>query len=158
MINCISCGKPPTLVSHPGHAELPWAGPEDVLAELQRREGISGIDEKAPGSSCRGRSIVRLMPNWMPNCIFCRIVRGEIPSRKLYEDDECSRFTTSIRSRPVHFLMIPKEHVGVDDGLEDAHRDVLGKMMVLAPQLAREQGSRTAFVDRQHRAGGHGRK
>lgn len=80
-----------------------------------------------------------------PNCLFCRIARGEIPSRKVYEDDEILAFHDINPAAPVHFLMIPKRHLG---SLVDTHAaDValLGRMLVLAPQLAREQGCANGF-------------
>ena len=46
-----------------------------------------------------------------PNCIFCKIVEGKIPSRKVYEDDEILAFHDIHPWAPVHFLMIPKQHI-----------------------------------------------
>ena len=79
------------------------------------------------------------------NCVFCRIVRGEIPSRKIYEDDEVLAFHDIHPLAPVHFLMIPKSHVPSMMDLEERDRDVFGKIMVLAPKLAREQGAQEGF-------------
>ena len=79
------------------------------------------------------------------NCVFCRIVRGEIPSRKIYEDDEVLAFHDIHPLAPVHFLMIPKSHVPSMMDLEERDRDVFGKIMVLAPRLAREQGAPDGF-------------
>ena len=74
------------------------------------------------------------------SCIFCRIARGEIPSRKVYEDEEIFAFHDINPSAPVHFLMIPKKHIPslAQVGAEDAA--LLGRMMALAPKLALEQG------------------
>lgn len=74
------------------------------------------------------------------SCIFCRIARGEIPSRKVYEDEEIFAFHDINPSAPVHFLMIPKKHIPslARVAVEDAA--LLGRMMVLAPKLALEQG------------------
>ena len=80
-----------------------------------------------------------------PNCIFCKIVRGDIPSRKLYEDQDVLAFHDINPLAGVHFLMIPKDHVKSMMELEERHREVMGKMMVLAPKLAREQGSQEGF-------------
>ena len=79
------------------------------------------------------------------DCVFCRIVRGEIPSRKIYEDDEVLAFHDIHPLAPVHFLMIPKSHVPSMMDLEERDRDVFGKIMVLAPKLAREQGAQEGF-------------
>jgi histidine triad (HIT) family protein len=79
------------------------------------------------------------------NCIFCRIVRGEIPSRKVYEDNEVLAFHDINPLAPVHFLMIPKQHVASMMDLEEGDRDWFGKIMVLVPKLAREQGAEDGF-------------
>lgn len=46
-----------------------------------------------------------------PNCLFCRIIKGEIPSRKVYEDDEVFAFHDIHPGAPIHFLMVPKKHI-----------------------------------------------
>jgi histidine triad (HIT) family protein len=79
------------------------------------------------------------------DCIFCRIGRGEIPSRKVHEDDEILAFHDIHPSAPVHFLIIPKLHL---ENLYDAdlrHQQLLGRMLGLAGQLAREQGCDDGF-------------
>jgi histidine triad (HIT) family protein len=75
------------------------------------------------------------------DCIFCKIVRGEIPSRKVYEDDEILGFHDINPVAPTHFMLIPKKHIEslTDVGPDDA--GVLGRIMVLTGRLAREQGS-----------------
>ena len=80
-----------------------------------------------------------------PNCIFCKIVTGQIPSRKVYEDDELLGFHDIAPWAPVHFLLIPKRHVAslYDTGDDDA--PLLGKMLALAPRLARENGAVNGF-------------
>lgn len=79
------------------------------------------------------------------DCIFCRIVRGEIPSRKVYEDDEVLAFHDINPVAQVHFLMIPKAHVESMAALEARHEAVMGRLMVLAGRLASEQGSPDGF-------------
>lgn len=81
----------------------------------------------------------------MENCIFCRIVRGEIPSRKVYEDDAVLAFHDINPVAPVHLLVIPKVHVESMAHLDASHEAVMGKIMVLAHRLAREQGSHGGF-------------
>ncbi len=78
--------------------------------------------------------------NASPDCLFCKIVAGQIPSRKVYEDDELYAFHDINPWAPVHFLVIPKLHIPSMAQLEAGHAALLGKMMVLAPQLALEQG------------------
>ena len=91
--------------------------------------------------------------NHDPNCIFCKIVAGQIPSRKVYEDDELFAFHDIAPWAPVHFLIIPKEHIATLYDTGDEHAAMLGRMMALAPRLARELGVRERFPGRhQHRA------
>jgi histidine triad (HIT) family protein len=79
------------------------------------------------------------------NCIFCKIVRGEIPSRKVYEDDEVLAFHDINPVAPVHFIMVPKQHLVSLMEAESRHEALLGRMMVLAPKLAKEQGLDNGF-------------
>ena len=79
------------------------------------------------------------------NCIFCKIVRGEIPSRKVYEDDEVLAFHDINPLAPVHFMMVPKEHIPSMAELTDAHQRLMGKIITLAPRLAKEQGCSAGF-------------
>ncbi len=79
------------------------------------------------------------------NCVFCKIVKGEIPSRKVYEDDDILAFHDIHPVAQVHFMLIPKEHVESLDQVQVRHQTVLGKMMLLASRLAREQGSPDGF-------------
>jgi histidine triad (HIT) family protein len=81
----------------------------------------------------------------LENCIFCKIVKGEIPSRKVYEDDEVLAFHDIHPAAPVHFMLIPKDHVDSLAHVKDSHKGVLGKMMLLAHRLAAEQGSPDGF-------------
>ncbi len=81
----------------------------------------------------------------MDGCIFCKIARGEIPSRKVYEDDSVLAFHDIHPVAPVHFLVIPKEHVESLASAEERHAALLGRMMYLAPRLAQEQGSDDGF-------------
>lgn len=81
----------------------------------------------------------------MENCIFCKIVTGAIPSKKVYEDDELLAFHDIAPVAPVHFMIIPKQHVDSMAHLEDRHREVVGKLMLTAGRLAREQGLSEGF-------------
>ena len=75
-----------------------------------------------------------------PDCIFCKIIAGQIPSRKVYEDDEVFAFHDIHPSAPVHFLMVPKVHLPSLVQAQPAHAALLGRMLLLAPGLAQEQG------------------
>ena len=74
------------------------------------------------------------------NCIFCKIVSGQIPSRKAYEDDEMLAFFDINPAAPVHMLVIPKLHIETLADCETKHQDLVGRMVALAPRIAREQG------------------
>lgn len=75
-----------------------------------------------------------------PNCLFCKIVAGKIPSRVVYQDDELFVFHDIHPWAPVHFLMIPKAHIASMAQLTDADAGLMGRMMVLAPKLALQEG------------------
>jgi histidine triad (HIT) family protein len=74
------------------------------------------------------------------SCVFCKIAAGEIPSQKLYEDDELLAFEDINPVAPVHFLVIPKQHVATLDDVDEAHAQMLGRMLVVAANLARDKG------------------
>ena len=77
----------------------------------------------------------------MDNCIFCKIARGEIPSKKVYEDEEILGFHDINPQAPVHFMLMPKKHIAslADATMEDA--GMLGRLLALSGRVAREQGS-----------------
>jgi histidine triad (HIT) family protein len=79
------------------------------------------------------------------DCIFCKIARGEIPARKVYEDDDVLAFHDIHPQAPVHFMLIPKRHIAslAEAAMDDAA--VLGRIMALTGRLAREQGSPDGF-------------
>lgn len=74
------------------------------------------------------------------SCIFCRIISGKIPSRKVYEDEELFAFHDIQPWAPVHFLLVPKLHIASMAQLGPEHERLMGRMMVLAAKLAMEQG------------------
>jgi histidine triad (HIT) family protein len=77
-----------------------------------------------------------------PNCIFCKIVAGQIPSKKVYEDEEIFAFHDINPWAPVHFLIIPKAHIPSMAQVESEHQALLGRILLLAPKLALAQGAR----------------
>jgi histidine triad (HIT) family protein len=81
----------------------------------------------------------------MTDCIFCKIARGEIQSKKVYEDDELFAFHDIHPVAPVHFMLIPKLHVASLMEADGSHAALLGKMLLLAPRLAKEQGLDNGF-------------
>ena len=80
-----------------------------------------------------------------PQCIFCKIVEGKIPSRKVFEDDELLVFHDVAPWAPVHVLVIPKEHVATMYELQASHAPLLGRMLSMAPDLMRELGVTNGF-------------
>jgi histidine triad (HIT) family protein len=79
------------------------------------------------------------------DCLFCKIVRGEIPSRKVYEDADMLAFHDIHPLAPVHFMIIPKQHIASLAECDESHQAILGKILAKAPRLAREQGSTDGF-------------
>ena len=81
----------------------------------------------------------------MNDCIFCKIVAGQIPCKKVYEDDDMLAFHDINPLAPVHFMIIPKKHVDSLSQVGEEDVPVLGKMLAKAASLAREQGSPDGF-------------
>ena len=81
----------------------------------------------------------------MSDCVFCRIVRGEIPCRKVYEDDDILAFHDANPVAPVHFLVIPKTHIASLYDCVPDHERFLGRILAVAGGLAREQGAKDGF-------------
>ena len=76
----------------------------------------------------------------MNDCIFCKIIAGDIPTKKIYEDEEMLAFNDIRPQAPVHFLLIPKKHIAslLDAETEDA--PMLGRLLLKAKELAAELG------------------
>jgi len=79
------------------------------------------------------------------NCIFCKIVAGVIPANKLYEDDQLIAFHDIHPAAPVHFMIVPKEHIVSLAEANQRHEQLLGRILLLAPILAKEQGLNDGF-------------
>ena len=75
-----------------------------------------------------------------PNCLFCKIVAKKIPSRTVFEDDEFYAFHDIHPWAPVHFLIIPKRHIPSMAHLGADDVGLMGRMMVLVPKLAMQEG------------------
>jgi histidine triad (HIT) family protein len=76
----------------------------------------------------------------MDNCLFCKIVRNEIPSSKVYEDDKVLAFNDIDPKAPTHILIIPKKHIASIAALEDEDCDLAAHIIRTAKQLAVSQG------------------
>ncbi len=76
----------------------------------------------------------------MDDCIFCQIVQKKIPSTIIYEDKDLLAFKDINPIDKIHFLIVPKEHIVNLMECKDRHKDILSKMLLLAPKLAVENG------------------
>lgn len=74
------------------------------------------------------------------NCIFCRIVGGEIPSTKVYGDDNFLAFKDINPAAPVHLLVVPKKHIARLSEAKAEDAALLGQLMLTVGHIAREQG------------------
>ena len=81
----------------------------------------------------------------MSDCLFCKIIAGEIPSKTVYEDDLCFAFWDIAPKAPVHVLLIPKQHVTSLNHLDDSNLASVQAMIVKAPDIAREMGLNEGF-------------
>jgi histidine triad (HIT) family protein len=80
-----------------------------------------------------------------PTCVFCKIVKGEIPTKKFYEDDDIFAFADIHPIAALHALVIPKKHIAKLSDATQQDAALLGKMMVVAGQIACENGSPDGF-------------
>ena len=78
--------------------------------------------------------------NGMSDCIFCKIIAGEIPSKKLYEDDDVLAFWDISPQAPVHFLVVPKKHISMPVDIGETDDKVMGKVLRIGAHIAKEQG------------------
>ena len=76
----------------------------------------------------------------MSDCLFCKIVAGEIPARKAYEDDDLIAFHDITPQAPVHVLIIPRRHIASLDEASEEDGALLGRTLLVARDLARELG------------------
>ena len=76
----------------------------------------------------------------MADCLFCKIIEGEIPSSKVYEDKDIYAFRDIEPQAPVHVLIVPKKHITSLDGCSEEEREILGKVMVKVKEIAAMAG------------------
>ena len=81
----------------------------------------------------------------MSDCLFCKIVAGDIPSNTVYEDDQIIVFKDIDPRAAVHLLAIPKIHIDSLDELTNEHQTLIGHIMLQLPQLAQAQGLDNGF-------------
>jgi histidine triad (HIT) family protein len=71
-------------------------------------------------------------------CLFCRIVNGEIPAKKVYEDNEVFAFHDINPQAPTHVLIVPRKHIATIDALEAGDANIVGTVILRAAQIARD--------------------
>ena len=74
------------------------------------------------------------------NCIFCKIIKGEIPSSKIYEDEEILAFKDINPAAPIHILVIPKKHITSLAHMQDGDEKLVGKIYKIINEIAEKQG------------------
>jgi histidine triad (HIT) family protein len=79
------------------------------------------------------------------DCIFCKIVAGDIPADILFQDEDLLAFNDINPQAPKHFLVIPKRHIAGPAAVTAADQGLMGKLMHTAAELAREQGLTDGF-------------
>ena len=86
-----------------------------------------------------------------PECLFCRIVAGEIPSDRVLEDDEVIAFRDIAPRAPTHVLIIPRRHIPDAHSLTDADGDLLARLFAAGRRIADERRAGTGLSDRDQR-------
>lgn len=76
----------------------------------------------------------------MDDCLFCKIINGEIPSTKVYEDDTVYAFNDIEPQAPIHIIIVPKAHIDSANELDDNNAAVVGHIFAVAAKLADEMG------------------
>ena len=76
----------------------------------------------------------------MADCIFCKMVSGEIQPDVVYENDDVLAFRDMNPQAPTHVLVIPKQHIATLNDLDEAHIDIVGRMTLAAAAVARQEG------------------
>lgn len=108
------------------------------------------------------------------DCLFCKIIAGEIPAKKVYEDDKVIAFDDINPQAPVHKIIIPRQHIATLNDLEPGHNELTGHILHTAAKLAKELGieedgyrvvmncnaggGQTVFHIHMHLVGGRGMK
>ncbi|MCI8361869.1 MAG: histidine triad nucleotide-binding protein [Clostridia bacterium] len=80
----------------------------------------------------------------MEDCIFCKIIKGEIPSNKVYEDDEILAFHDINPAAPIHILVIPKKHISMLTDLKEEDERLIGKIYTTINKIAEKEGFKEA--------------
>lgn len=81
----------------------------------------------------------------MEDCLFCKIAAGEIPSNKIYEDDKVLAFYDIEPQAPVHFLVIPKEHICCADEIDSTNSAIVAHVFEVIAKIAAELGLKNGY-------------
>ena len=81
----------------------------------------------------------------MADCLFCKIIAGEIPSTKVYEDDTILAFRDIAPQAPVHVLVVPKTHIMDTDGITGENSAVIARIFEVIPQIAKAEGLENGY-------------
>ncbi len=76
----------------------------------------------------------------LADCIFCKIIKGEIPSEKVYENENVIAFKDINPAAPVHILIIPRKHISSINDIEEMDSNIIGEIFLAAKEIARQLG------------------
>lgn len=79
------------------------------------------------------------------NCVFCRIVRGELPSNKVYEDEKIIVFSDLAPKAKVHLLVVPKDHFKLLEEMDAEREETLKYMLAKIPEIAKANGCTNGY-------------
>lgn len=79
------------------------------------------------------------------DCLFCAIIKGEIPSTKVFEDDKCYAFRDINPQAPVHCLIVPKEHIASADEINGENSDIVSHIFSVIPEIAKSLGLKNGY-------------
>ena len=79
------------------------------------------------------------------DCLFCSIIKGDIPSNKVYEDEACYAFLDIAPQAPVHCLVVPKKHIASADEITEAGADAVAKIFAAIPTIAKKLGLENGY-------------
>jgi histidine triad (HIT) family protein len=79
------------------------------------------------------------------DCLFCKIVAGGIPAKRVYEDELCVCFADINPQAPTHLLIVPRQHIASQAHAEEEHAPLLGHLVAKAAEIAREQGLASGY-------------
>ena len=80
-----------------------------------------------------------------PNCLFCKIIKGDIPSNKVYEDEHCFAFRDIAPQAPTHILVVPKEHIASCAEVSEENAPLVGHIFAAIAKIAKQEGLTNGF-------------